>query len=277
MAQAKGRNRWAGPAATYALLIAITATTLGPFFWMVFTSFKPLGELEGGSVLPKIWQFGNYGEVFAQIRFGRYYLNSIFVSAWVTYLTIITSSLAAYSFARLNWSGRDALFRLYLATLMIPGVVTQIPGFALIVNLGLLDTYAALIIPASFSAFGVFLLRQVMLGIPKALDEAAVIDGAGTWRVLWDVILPLSRSGVITLAIFTFMGTYGALMGPLIMIKSDSMRTLPVGLTYFQSAYAQQTNLLMAASVMSIVPPLLLYIIGQKHLIKGIQLGAVKG
>lgn len=261
----------------YATLILIAITTLLPFLWMVFTSFKPLTELESGKLLPQNWLPGNYGDVFEQVRFGRYYLNSIFVAAWVTYLTCLTSALAAYSFARLQWKGRDSVFRLYLATLMIPGVVTQIPGFAIIVNLGLLDTYSALIVPAAFSAFGVFLLRQVMLGVPAALDEAARMDGATSWRILWDVVLPLSRSGLITLAIFTFMGNYGNLIGPLIMIKSDGMRTLPVGLTYFDSAYATQTNLMMAASVMSIVPPLLLFLIGQKHLIRGIQLGAVKG
>lgn len=261
----------------YSALGVLAVSTVLPFLWMVFTSFKPLSEIESGGFLPTVWQPENYLAVFKEVRFARYYLNSVFVAGWVTVLTCLTSALAAYSFARLEWKGRDSVFRLYLGTLMIPGVVTQIPSFALIVGLGLLDTYSALIIPASFSAFGVFLLRQLMLTIPKALDEAAIVDGAGTWQILWDIVMPLSRAGLITLAIFTFMGSYGALMGPLIMTKSDSMRTLPVGLTYFDSAYAQQTNLMMAASVMSIVPPLLLFIIGQKHLVRGIQLGAVKG
>jgi multiple sugar transport system permease protein len=261
----------------YLLLGTLAVSTVLPFLWMLFTSFKPLNEVDGGGFLPRVWQWENYSAVFEQVRFGRYYLNSVFVALWVTVLTCLTSALAAYSFARLNWKGKDALFQLYLGTLMIPGVVTQIPGFALIVGLGLLDTYSALIIPSSFSAFGVFLLRQVMKGVPPALDEAATIDGATSWQILWDIVLPLSRAGLITLSIFTFMGSYGALMGPLIMTKSDAMRTLPVGLTYFNSAYAQQTNLMMAASVMSVVPPLLLFLIGQKHLIKGIQLGGVKG
>ena len=116
-----------------------------------------------------------------------------------------------------------------------------------------------------------------MLGVPKALDEAARIDGANSWQILWEIVLPLSRSGIITLAIFSFMGNYGSLIGPLIMLKSDGLRTLPVGLTFFDSKYGSQTNLLMAASVMSIIPPLILFIVGQKHLVKGIQLGAVKG
>lgn len=261
----------------YATLCILGVGTIIPFLWMVFTSLKPLQEIEAGRFLPQIWKWENYGDVFEQVRFGRYYLNSVFVASFVTFLTCITSALAAYSFARLRWKGRDAVFTLYLATLMIPGVVTQIPGFTIIVSLGLLDTYAALIVPAAFSAFGVFLLRQVMLGVPMALDEAAHIDGASSWRILWDVVLPLTRSGLITLAIFTFLGNYGNLMGPLIMIKSDSMRTLPVGLTYFDSQYNSQTNLMMAASVMSILPPLVLFIVGQKHLVRGVQLGAVKG
>lgn len=261
----------------YSALILLSVMSLVPFFWMVFTSFKPLPEVSLGTFLPQEWVPANYAEVFEQVRFGRYFLNSVFVASWVTYLTCVSSALAAYSFARLRWRHRDSVFRLYLATLMIPGVVTQIPAFSIIVSLGLLDTYTALIVPASFSAFGVFLLRQVMLGVPAALDEAAHLDGANSWQILWDVVLPLSRSGLITLAIFTFMGNYGSLIGPLIMIKSDSMRTLPVGLTFFDSAYAQQTNLMMAASLMSIVPPLLLFIFCQKHLVRGIQLGAVKG
>ncbi len=261
----------------YTALVGLAIMSLVPFFWMLFTSLKPLSEVESGSFLPKDWRPGNFQEVFAQIRFGRYYLNSIFVASWVTYLTCLTSALAAYSFTRLEWKSRDFLFRVYLATMMIPGVVTQIPGFAIIVNLGMPDTYAALIVPSAFTAFGVFLLRQVMLGVPKALDEAARIDGANSWQILWEIVLPLSRSGIITLAIFSFMGNYGSLIGPLIMLKSDGLRTLPVGLTFFDSKYGSQTNLLMAASVMSIIPRLILFIVGQKHLVKGIQLGAVKG
>jgi len=155
--------------------------------------------------------------------------------------------------------------------------VTMIPNFAIMVKLQMLDTYSGLIIPASFSAFGTFLLRQFMLGIPRALDDASVIDGANAWQVFSDVILPLTRPGLITLAIFTFMGNYGSLLWPLIMVKSESMRTLPIGLLQFDSVYDKATHLMMAASVMSVVPPLILFIVGQKYLVKGIQLGAVKG
>jgi ABC-type glycerol-3-phosphate transport system permease component len=244
---------------------------------MLFTSFKPMQEVEGGNIVPKAWHRENYGAVFEQVQFARYYMNSVFVAAWVTFLTCFTSAMGAFAFARLEWKGRDALFRLYLATMMIPGVVTMIPNYTLMVKLHMLDSYTGLIVPSAFGAFGTFLLRQFMLTIPKALDEAATIDGAGYWSVFIDVVLPLARPGLIALAIFTFLGNYGSFYWPLILIKSESLRTLPIGLMYFDSTYGQQTNLLMAASVMSLLPPIVLFIIGQKHLVKGIAFGAVKG
>jgi ABC-type glycerol-3-phosphate transport system permease component len=145
------------------------------------------------------------------------------------------------------------------------------------VKLHLLDSYLGLIVPAAFSAFGTFLLRQFMLTIPTSLDEAASIDGASKWQVFWDIILPLARPGLITLAIFAFLGNYGSFFWPLVIIKSQHLRTLPIGMLYFDSIYGRQTNLLMAASVMAIVPPVILFVVGQKFLVRGIQLGAVKG
>jgi ABC-type glycerol-3-phosphate transport system permease component len=262
----------------YAILVLVSITTLLPFMWMVLTSFKPLDEVTNITPVPTKWHPQNYLDVSTQAKFfGRYYLNSLFVASWVTFLTILTSCMAAFAFARLNWPGRNQVFTLYLATMMIPGVVTMIPNFAIMVQLRFLDTYQGLIVPASFSAFGTFMLRQFMLGIPKALDEASVIDGAGAWRVFFDVIMPLARPGIITLAIFTFLGNYGNLFWPLIMVKSEGMRTLPIGLLAFDSSYNKATHLMMAAAVMSLVPPMLLFIVGQKYLVKGIQLGAVKG
>ena len=259
------------------VLLVFAVSTLAPLLWMIFTSFKPLQDVEGGAIVPKSWHKENYSAVFQQVPFARYYMNSVFIAAWVTFLTCLTSAMGAFSFSRLEWKGRDALFRLYLATMMIPGVVTMIPNYTLMVKLHLLDSYTGLIVPSAFGAFGTFLLRQFMLTIPKALDEAATIDGAGYWSVFLDVVLPLARPGLIALAIFTFLGNYGSFYWPLILIKSESLRTLPVGMMYFDTTYGRQTNLLMAASVMSLLPPILLFLIGQKHLIKGIAFGAVKG
>jgi ABC-type glycerol-3-phosphate transport system permease component len=252
-------------------------TMLAPFVWMVLSSFKPLAEVERLNPIPSTWRPGNYLEVFRQIPFAMYYFNSLFVAGWVTFLQCLTSAMAAYAFARLRWRGRDTVFRLYLATLMIPGVVTMIPNYTLMVKLGLLDSYRGLIIPAAFTAFGTFLLRQFMLAIPRSLDEAAAIDGATHWQVFWNVIMPLARPGLITLAIFTFMGTYRSFFWPLILVKSAHLRTLPIGMLFFDSMYGRQTNLIMAATVMNIVPLVILIVVSQKFLVKGIQLGAVKG
>lgn len=263
--------------ASHLLLASLAATMLLPFVWMVLASFKPLNEIEQLNPFPTRWQPENYSKVFEQIPFARYYFNSLFISLWVTFLTCLTSSFAAYAFARLRWPGRDTVFKLYLTTLMIPGVVVMIPNYALMVKLHLLDSYMGLIIPASFTAFGTFLLRQFMLTIHPALEESAAIDGASPWRIFWDVVMPLSRPGIITLAVFTFMGNYGSFFWPLVMIKSEHLRTLPIGMLYFDTMYGRQTNLIMAASVMNIVPLIIIFVLSQKVIVRGIQLGAVKG
>lgn len=260
-------------------LIAIAAAMTLPFAWMVLASFKTLTELYDPNPFPSTWHWENYANVWNsdRISFKKYYFNSIFVAAWVTFLTCLTSAMAAYAFARLDWRWRDHVFKLYLATMMIPSLVTMIPVYTLMVNMGLLDSYAALIVPASFGAFGTFLLRQFMLGLPRSLDEAAHIDGASHWRIFWDIILPLSRPGLIVLAIFTFVGNFGSFFWPLILIKSAHLRTLPIGMLYLDEEYRQETNLVLAASVLNVIPLIVVFVLLQRHLVKGIQLGAVKG
>ncbi len=286
----------------HVFLVIIACTMLIPFLWMVTASSKPLSEVERMSPIPRESTVQNYLDqsgagAFSlleyyvhnakrnfeavwnsrDITFKKYFFNSLFVAGWVTLLTCLTSSMAAYAFARLQWPGRDAVFKLYLATMMIPGVVTMIPNYTLVVKLHLLDTYAALIVPAAFSAFGTFLLRQFMLGIPPSMDEAATIDGASHWRIFWDIILPLSQPGLVTLAMFTFLGQYGSFFWPLVCIKSQHLQTLPVGMLYFDTLYARETNLIMAASVINIVPLVILFVVLQKQIVRGIQLGGVKG
>jgi ABC-type glycerol-3-phosphate transport system permease component len=264
---------------SHVLLALLAVSMLIPFAWMVLASFKSIAEVESLNPLPGAWHPENYTEVFRmpRVAFARYYFNSLFIAAWVTFLQTLTSAMAAFAFARLRWPGRDNVFKLYLGTLMIPGIVTMIPNYALMVKLHLLDSYAGLIVPAAFSAFGTFLLRQFMLTIPTSLDEAAEIDGASKWRVFWEIIMPLTRPGLITLAIFTFLGNYGSFFWPLVLIKTPELRTLPIGMLYFDSTYGRQTNLIMAASVMATIPPIILFVLGQKFLVRGIQLGAVKG
>lgn len=265
-------------AALHLLLVALALTLVLPFAWMVLTSLKPLAEVGRDTWLPQsAWRWDNYAEVFRQIPFARYYVNSLFIASAVTFLKVATSALAAFAFARLDWPGRDKVFLLYLATMMLPGLVMMIPNYQIMISLGLVDTMLGLILPGAFTAFGTFLLRQFMLTIPRELDEAAEIDGASLWRTFWDVILPLARPGLITLVIFTFIGTYHSFFWPLVMLRSQHKYTLPIGLLYFDTAQGQQTNLLMAAVTMSVLPLILLFILLQRYLVRGIQLGAVKG
>jgi len=258
-------------------LLAIGFTTALPFLWMVLTSLKTLAEVGLEDWLPVKPQWGNYAEVFRVIEFGRFYWNSVFVAAWITFLQVFTCALAAFSFSRLKWPGRDKIFVLYLATMMVPAMVMMIPTYDIMIRLGWIDTFTGLIVPAAFTPFGTFLLRQFMLTIPSDLDEAAEIDGAGKWRLFWDIILPLSRPGLITLAIFTFVGAYQSMTWPLVMLRSLHKYTLPIGLLYFDSTRGQVTHLLMAAVTMSVLPMIVLFVVLQKYLVKGIQLGAVKG
>lgn len=268
------------------ILIAISMTI--PFLWMVGTSFKPHSEVESLSLVPEKAQPENYAVVLRQapdpytqryldLDFPKWYFNSIFVAAWVTFLQTITSAMAAYAFARLEWPGRDKVFMLYLATMMIPGIVTMLPNYQIMVGLDWINSYKGLIIPGAFSAFGTFLMRQFMLGIPRSYDEAAEIDGATHLQNFLEVILPMARAGLISLAIFTFLGNFQSFFWPLVMLKDDFMRTIPVGLLSFQGEYGQQTELIMAATVMNIIPLIILFVVMQKQLVSGIQLGGVKG
>jgi ABC-type glycerol-3-phosphate transport system permease component len=263
----------------HAVLVGASLTFALPFLWMVLTSLKTLDDVESVSWLPKHlkFQWRNYLEVFKVIPFARFYWNSIFVASWVTFLQVFTSSLAAFSFSRLKWRGRDRVFMLYLGTMMLPGLVMMIPNYQIMIKLGFVDSYIGLILPAAFSAFGTFLLRQFMLTIPTSLDEAAEIDGASKWQVYWNVILPLCRPGLITLTIFTFIGNYRSFFWPLVMLKTVEKYTLPVGILFFDSTRGQTTHLLMAAVTMSILPMIILFVVLQKYLVRGIQLGAVKG
>ncbi len=236
-----------------------------------------------------VWQ--NYPDAWSRIEvdvklfglipiknaFTIFYLNSIYVAVLVTLLQVLTSSLAAYAFARLHFPGRDTLFLGYLATMMIPGVVTMIPVFILLKNLGLIDTYTALILPAAFSAYGTFLLRQFFLSIPPELEDAARMDGCGKLGVYWNVIMPLSKPALATLTTFTFLGNWNNFMWPLIVINSIEKKTLPIGLEAFRGLHQTEWTLLMAASMIAIIPVLLVFIFNQRFFIRGILLGSVKG
>ena len=275
----------------------------------VFTSFdNPIKAM-----VPREVQLRNYGQVYDATAamgggFARWYLNSIVVAIVVTMGQVMTSACAAYAFARLKFPGRDKLFLSYLGTMMIPGAVTMIPNFILmrkisdwlataapVVNwdasrvislfghtyeVGRLvgqDSYFALIVPVMFSAYGTFMLRQFFMSIPRDLEEAATIDGCGLFRIFTTIILPLSKPALATLTIFTFMGNWQSFYWPLVMLTQDSMKTLPLGLLSFMGLYSTQWTLLMAGSMMMILPMVVVFILGQKWFVSGIQLGALKG
>jgi multiple sugar transport system permease protein len=219
----------------------------------------------------------NYVETFQAVPFGRYYFNSLLVATTVTVFQILISSLAAYAFARLRFRGRDTIFLLYLATLMIPFPVTLIPNFLIVKNLGWYDTYLALIVPSLFSVFSTFLLRQYYRGIPLDLDEAARMDGASSFRIWWQVVVPLSGPVLATLAIFTFQGSWNDFLWPLVVTTSESVRTIPLGLSMFVGQYSTAWNLLMAGAVIALLPVLIVYMIGQNWFVKGITLSGMGG
>jgi multiple sugar transport system permease protein len=227
--------------------------------------------------LPDPVRWSNYADVMRIMPFGRYVLNTTVVATSVTLLHLLVSSLAAYAFARLRFPGRNKLFLAYLATLMVPGQVTLIPNFLIVKYLGWIDTYQALIIPQIFSAFGTFLLRQFFLTIPRELEDAARIDGASAFGVYWRIILPLSGPALATLGVFTFTAQWNSFLWPLIVINDAQMRTLTVGLRALVGQFTVQYQLLMAGSVIALLPMLVVFLLAQRFFVRGIALTGLAG
>ncbi|MBC2593475.1 carbohydrate ABC transporter permease [Ruficoccus amylovorans] len=276
------------------VLAGLAVTMLYPLLWMLGTSVKTtdpsLIAIEGPSssvfpaepgvvknLFPRVWHWENYLEVFRQVPFARYFFNSLFVSLAVTIGQVVTSSMAAYAFSRLQFRGRDVLFFFYLATLMVPATVTLIPTFILLSGIGLIDTYFALIVPSIFTAYGTFMLRQFFLGLPTELEEAAILDGCGPVRIYFKIVLPLSGPALAALGIFSFLGTWQNLLGPLVKINRDALKPLSLGLLDFMDSYSANWPLLMAASLLSILPVVFIFLFGQKFFVAGVRLGGVKG
>jgi multiple sugar transport system permease protein len=261
----------------YTALISGSLIMLAPFFVMLVVSLWPNEAFLARRFPLDQITLGNYRETFQVIPFGRYFLNSAIVAVTATVLQILISSLAAFAFARLRFWGREGLFLLYLAALMIPAQVTLIPNFLIIRALGWYDSYQALIMPALFSALSTFLLRQYYRGIPLDLDEAARMDGASSLRIWWQVIMPLSGPVIAALAVFTFQATWNDFLWPLVVTGSDKMRTIPIGLSYFVGQYSTAWNLLMAGSVIALLPVLVVYFFAQKTFVQGITLTGMGG
>ncbi len=261
------------------LITLVTILFLIPLAYMISTSLKPKAEvLQNTTAL-----FGSYFAVENYVRawnafpFGRYLFNSIFVGVATTAVTVVTSAMAAYAFARLKFRGRDKLFFAYLATLMVPLQVTIIPLYMILRMLGWHNSYAALIIPPSFTAFGVFMLRQFFLSIPVEIEEAAKIDGCSRFGIFTRIILPMSKPGLASLAIFTFVNSWKSFFWPLIVTSTDAYKTLPLGLYMFSGQYGTDWSALMAATTISILPGIVFYVVFQKGLVQGIALTGMGG
>jgi multiple sugar transport system permease protein len=251
----------------------------GPFVWMISTSLKPMAEVFRfpPTLFSATPQPQNYLRIFSTIPFGRAVLNSLIVATSVTLLQLFVCSTAAYAFSCLRFRGRETVFLIYLAALMVPSQVTLIPNFILIRDLGWLDTYQGLILPYAFSCFGTFLLRQYMKTIPRELIEAARIDGANHFQIYLGVVLPLSRPALGALAIFTFVAQWNNFLWPLITTTNPDMQVTTVALATLQGQFNTDWPLLMTGSVLAIVPMLVVFALGNRSFISGITTGSFGG
>lgn len=265
--------------ARYVVLVLCAAVMVGPFVWMLLASLKTDADIRAvpPTLVPDPVTGDNYGRVLDAFNFWRFTLNSIGIAIASTILQLVTASTAAYAFARIEFRGRGFLFGLYLATMMIPLQVVIVPLFIEMRNLGLVDTYAALLLPTVVSSFGVFLLRQAFLALPRDLDEAAFIDGANHFQVFWRILLPLIKPALATFAVFAFMATWNSFLWPLVITQaSDQHVTLPVGLSRLNGRFSTDWNVVMAGSVMSVVPIVLFYLFTQRWVIRSVAFTGIK-
>ncbi|HTO93485.1 MAG TPA: carbohydrate ABC transporter permease [Bacteroidota bacterium] len=273
--------RWS---ATYGALALLGALFVLPLGWMLSVSLQ---DAQGVFAQPFRWipahpRWENFAVALGAIPFGRYFVNTAVITGCVLLLTLFSCSLVAFGFSRIRFRGRNLLFAVCLATMMLPGQVTMIPLYIAYARLGWVDTYLPLIVPAAFgSPFYIFLLRQFFLTIPREYDEAALIDGAGRFRIYWSVILPLARPALATVALFCFIGTWNDFFGPLIYLNSPEKATVTLGLNMLKSQIigsgSVQWHVLMAASLLVMVPNIVVFVIAQKQLVRGIQAGGLRG
>lgn len=260
---------------SYVLLIALSLAYLGPFVWQVSSSLKRLDDAY--QMPPRVFaapQWHNYAEVFKVLPFGVYLLNTLVVTVAAVSGQVLTGALVAYAFARLRWRGREVCFVLLLSTLMLPRHVTMVPQYIIFKWLGWVDSYKPLIVPFYLggSAFYIFLLRQYFLTIPRDLEEAAKIDGAGHWRIFWSIILPNAKPALLTVAVLSFIARWNDLLAPVVYLNRFETYTVSLGLTAFQSAQAGYVHTLMAAATIALVPLVLLFFLAQRVLLRGMAL-----
>lgn len=262
------------------VLIAAGAVVMFfPFAWMISTSLTTDTELFAipPKLIPDPVDASAYGQVLDSFPLGRWMLNSLFITVTVTILQVVTSAMAAYAFSRMRFRGRDALFAVYIATLMVPFQVLVVPLFVEIRYMGLLDSYPALIVPEVAMPFGVFLLRQAFMSLPKELEEAAFVDGAGHVRVFLRIVVPLAKPAVATVAVFAFMGSWNNFLWPLVVINSPELMTLPLGLSTMSDRFVTDWNLVLAGATISVLPILAVFLFAQRYVIQGFAMSGLKG
>jgi multiple sugar transport system permease protein len=260
------------------LLVGVATLTLLPLVWMLSVSLMAPGEASTfpPPLLPGQATLDNYRQLFAHVGMGRYVINSALLTTTVTLASLLLNVAAGYAFAKLRFPGRDRIFRLLLAALVIPAQVAMVPLFLLLKHLGLVNTYGGVIVPAMASIFGIFVVRQYALSVPDDVLEAARIDGASEWRIFRSVVVPVLRPIVVTLAVFTSLGTWNEFMWPLIVLNDSELYTLPVALASLSREHVQDNELMMAGAVLTTLPVLLVFLVLQRHYIQGLTLGSVK-
>lgn len=256
--------------------LAVGLLTIFPIVWMVSGSFKPLAEVNNADLLPAEPTLENFQYVFTQVPFLRYMFNSFFVAATVTVISLWFHSMAAYALARLKFRGRDTIFLLIFSTLLVSLPVILIPAFVVVRTLGMVDSYAGLIIPMIFNAFGIFLLRQFYVSLPGELEEAALVDGASYWRIYRSVVLPLSRPILAALAVFFFLANWNSFVWPLTITSEPSLRVVQLGIATFQQQYASDWNYVLAASTVAALPTLLVFFFFQRQIVESIKTAGFK-
>jgi multiple sugar transport system permease protein len=262
--------------ALYVVASLLSFMTIAPLFYMVSMSLKETNEVFSTNLIPHAPTFANFIYVFTQVDFLRYLWNTFFVSAVVTIVALIFHSMAGYALARLRFPGRDAIFLAMFATFLISQPVIIVPLFILARTLHLLDSYAGLIVPSIFNAFGIFLLRQFYLAVPRELEEAALIDGAGYFRIWWSIILPLSRPILSALAILFFLANWNSFLWPLTIISDQDLWMVQVAIASFRQQYNGSWNYIMAASTVVALPTIVMFVIFQKRIIESIKTSGIK-
>jgi len=263
----------------YAILSAGLLVVVGPFVWMALASVKPESEIRQvpPTWLPETWTLDNFRELFTRLDFPLYFMNSALVAVLITAGNLLFCSLLGYALAKLDFPGRKALFLIVLGMLMVPGMVTFVPQFVLVSNLGLANTYAGLVLPFLAGPFGVFLMRQFLKSIPDELIEAARVDGAGEWRIFWRVVLPLCRPALATLGILTFLSSWNNFLWPLVVATTEDRYTLPVALALYSIGQNRTDfGLLLAGAVVVVLPVLIVFLVLQRHFLRGIATTGLK-